>query len=223
MKGNLDAKTERCKEMQKPSFPSYSFASLRLYITFFGVLALVNCTAPSLAPAAPAMGETVQVEGLALPDGFSAEVLVEGLQGPTQMIVGPTGRLWVAQLAGDENAGDGQVVAVDLATGEQTILLDGLVKPVGIALLDSHLWIMARNDLLQAAIDAGDQVGAVEPVLAGLPFNGRSNGVLTVTPTGKLLYETSGARNGNAAALGRQPCGNWTQRIRTSRKPLRQG
>lgn len=30
--------------------------------------------------------------------------LVSGLEGPTQMIVGPDGRMWVAQLAGGENA-----------------------------------------------------------------------------------------------------------------------
>jgi glucose/arabinose dehydrogenase len=118
------------------------------------------------------------------------------------MIAGPDGRLWVAQVAGEENAGQGQVVAVDLASGAQSVLLAGLLKPVGIAVLDGYLWIAARNDLLRAPIEINNQVGAVETVLADLPFNGRSIGTLTVTPQGRLLYETSGVRAGNEAAPG---------------------
>ena len=39
-------------------------------------------------------------------------------------------------------------------------------------------------------------------MLRGLPFNGRSNGTLTVTPEGQLLFETSGRRAGNRAQEG---------------------
>lgn len=45
-------------------------------------------------------------------------------------------------------------------------------------------------------------VGRLEPVLGDLPFNGRSNGTLTVSPDGKLLFETSGRRQGNQAQPG---------------------
>lgn len=127
-----------------------------------------------------------------LPDGYAAEPLVTGLRGPTQMTLGVDGRLWVAQLAGGENSGTGQVVAVDLRTGEQEVLLRRLFKPTGLAVTETELWVMAGDRLLRAPL-AGGQVGDLEVVLRDLPNNGRSQGTLTLTPTGDLLFETSGA------------------------------
>jgi glucose/arabinose dehydrogenase len=140
--------------------------------------------------------------GLVLPDGYEAEVIARGLQGPTQMIIGPDGRLWVAQLAGEENAGQGQLVAISLDTGAQQVLLDGLFKPTGIAVLSGALWIASGHDLLRAALSETGEVGNVETVLQDLPFNGRSNGTLTITPTGNLLFETSGQRIGQQILEG---------------------
>ncbi len=138
---------------------------------------------------------------LNLPEGYTASVVAEGLNGPTQMMLGPDERLWVAQLAGGENAGTGQVVALSLETGEREVLLDNLLKPTGIAVLEDDLWIASGRDLLRAPLtDAG--VGEPETILRDLPFNGRSNGTLTVTPDGALLFETSGRRAGNRAQEG---------------------
>lgn len=127
-----------------------------------------------------------------LPDGYRAERIITGLRGPTQMTFGPDGRLWVAQLAGGENAGTGQVVAVDVATGEQEVLLRGLFKPTGLAVTETDLWVMAGNRLLRAPLTENG-VGEAETVLRDLPNNGRSLGTLTLTPDGALLFETSGA------------------------------
>lgn len=122
-----------------------------------------------------------------------------GLDGPTQMIAGPDGRLWVAQLAGGENAGRGQVVAVDVASGAQDVLVDDLDKPTGLAWLDTSLWIATPTALLRAD---GQPPGRPEPAVTGLPNNGRSNGTLTLTPGGALLYETSGRERDGAAVDG---------------------
>ncbi len=113
------------------------------------------------------------------------------------MILGPDGDLWVAQLAGDENVGQGQVVAVSLTSGEQRVLLTGLFKPTGIAVLANALWIAAGRDLLRAPLSDTGQLGVVETILKDLPFNGRSEGTLTVSPAGRLIFETSGQRNGS--------------------------
>lgn len=180
---------------------SYKVKIARLVLFCILLPITTACTAPVATPS-PVVGATVEMAGLTLPAGYSAEVVVEGLLGPTQMIWGPEERLWVAQLAGAENASQGQVVAIDLASGAQSVLLDGLLKPVGIAVLDGYLWIAARNDLLRAPIAANGEISALETVLSDLPFNGRSIGALTVTPQGRLLYETSGARTGNEAAPG---------------------
>ena len=177
-------------------------ALLRVLMLFVGSL-LAACTMPMANTPTPIVTSiTVPTTGLTLPAGYRATVVVAGLLGPTQMILGPDGRLWVAQLAGNENDGQGQVIAIDLTSGEQTVLLDNLMKPVGVAVLDNALWIAARNNLLRAPLEGQGAVGAPEIILADLPFNGRSIGTLTVTPAGHLLYETSGARQGNAAAPG---------------------
>ena len=140
-------------------------------------------------------------QNLNLPDGYSAAIVTEDLRGPTQMIIGPDDRLWLAQLAGGENSGTGQVTALSMEIGEREVLLDNLSKPTGIAVLDGYLWIAAERDLLRAPLTE-TEVGVPETVLSDLPFNGRSNGTLTVTPDGQLLYETSGRRAGNAAREG---------------------
>ena len=131
-----------------------------------------------------------------LPEGYRAKILVTGLQSPTQMTFGPDGRLWVAQLAGGENAGTGQVVAVNLTTNQQTVLLRNLFKPTGLAVTKADLWVMAGNQLLRAPL-LKNGVGKLEVVLQNLPNNGRSLGTLTLTPDGGLLFETSGALTAN--------------------------
>jgi hypothetical protein len=78
---------------------------------------------------------------------YEAGVVARGLRGPAQMIMRPDQRLWLTQLAGDENASQGQVVAISPATGEQEVLLESLFKPTGLAILDDALWIAAGRDL----------------------------------------------------------------------------
>ena len=144
---------------------------------------------------------TAQQTPLTLPEGYTATVAVTNLQSPTHMTLAPDGRLWLTQLAGGENAGQGQVVAVELETGEREVLLRDLEKPTGLAILDTYLWLAAGNDLLRAPLSETG-VGTPEVVLEDLPFNGRSNGTLTVTPDNTLLFETSGRRQGNEAQEG---------------------
>lgn len=164
------------------------------------MLLLTSCTnllaTPTPAPLAPRASELV------LPPGFTAELVADGLSGPTQMIAGPDGRLWVAQLNGGENEGKGQVLSINPNTGGRRVQLDGLMKPTGIAAHNGMLWIASGRELLVAPIGADASVGPPDPVLTDLPFNGRSNGALTVTPHGEIVYETSGSRLGNTAAAG---------------------
>jgi len=141
-----------------------------------------------------------------IPFAAPADVAITRLPGqavqPTQMIQGPDGWLWIAQLNGPEEAGTGQVIALDPATGETRLLLDGLFKPTGLAVLDGYLWVATRQEIGRAPLAADGAVGPLETVLANLPNNGRSNGTLTVTPQGRLLYETSGRQRGGAVVPG---------------------
>jgi len=139
---------------------------------------------------------------LILPEGFTAVPLITNLSRPTQFIEEPDGRFWIAQLFAGEGEAQGQVIAVDLNTGEQTVLLTDLNKPTGIAVLDNALWIAEESQLLRAALDDNLLPQQPDVVLSEMPNNGRSNGTLTVSPEGLLIYETSGRRQGNRASNG---------------------
>lgn len=149
--------------------------------------------------------EQDQAERIKLQAGLVDEVVVAGLEGPTQALAGPDGRLWVAQLAGAEGDGTGQVVAVDLAGDggvEPEVLLDGLQKPTGIAVAGDALWVQTERTLGRAPLNADALPGTLQPVLEGLPYNGRSEGTLTVTGDGDVLFETSGRREGSRGQAG---------------------
>jgi glucose/arabinose dehydrogenase len=140
------------------------------------------------------------VEGVEVPDGYSVEEVVDGLDGPTQVVVAPDGSLLVAQLAGGEGDQQGQIVRVDVSGGiAPEVILDGLDKPTGVALVDGDLWVMERRRLSRGPLDDPSER---EVVVDDLPFNGRSEGTLTPTGDGALLYNTSGDQDGAVAASG---------------------
>lgn len=141
--------------------------------------------------------------GITAPPGYQVDLFASDLEGPTQIIYGPDERLWLAQLAGSESGGTGQILALDPSNpAQREILVTGLFKPTGIAVIEDSLWIAAGRQLLRANLDEDSKPGMPETVLTDLPFNGRSNGTLTVTASGSLLYETSGSRRGNQAVEG---------------------
>ncbi|MDH3299310.1 MAG: glucose sorbosone dehydrogenase, partial [Acidimicrobiia bacterium] len=120
-------------------------------------------------------------------------MVVEGLTGPTQLVIGDDGDWLVAQLAGGENDGTGQVVRLDpdALDAPPEVILDGLDKPTGVALFAGELWVMERDRLtrgpLDGAVDGADRIVVADD----LPTNGRSEGTLTVDGD-RLLYDTSG-------------------------------
>jgi glucose/arabinose dehydrogenase len=139
------------------------------------------------------------VDGVEVPEGFTVSEVVGGLVGPTQIVPLADGRIVVAQLAGGEGAGTGQVLVVDPASEEPpTVLFDGLLTPTGVAVLDQEVWVMEQRQLSRGPLTGGE----LTPVLTDLPFNGRSEGSLTATDDGEILYDTSGTLDGVDAATG---------------------
>ena len=139
----------------------------------------------------PATDVTATPLPFAVPAGYELTPLPYQFNRPTQFLV-ESDQLWVAQLNGGENEAVGQVVRVDLATGAETVIIGDLDKPTGIALLDGWLWIATRDALLRMEPAEAE---SLEVVVRDIPNNGRSNGTLTVTPDGRLLYESSGRRS----------------------------
>ncbi len=153
---------------------------------------LMGCSSGAASPSDTPVVETA-----------TTTVLVDGLDRPTQIVVGPDGQLIVAQLAGGENDAKGQILAVDVATGDRRIIAQGLDKPTGVLWADDVLWVMVRRGLIAAPWTGTEaSAGALTSVLDLLPFNGRSEGTLTALADGTILYATTGALAGRAAAPG---------------------
>ncbi len=170
-----------------------------------------GCSDSAVAPSDPERAAVAADSGPAV----TAEIVHDGLVGPTQFVVLDDGTFIVAAINGGENDRRGQIVSIDARSGDTTVLRDGLDKPTGVAVLDGELWVMERDRLTRsplpdinpdgtegaAAVDVEGEV-EVEVVADDLPSNGRSEGTLTVTPDGSILFDTSGSKRGDAVVDG---------------------
>ena len=174
----------------QPRAPLLSLAALAIAVATTAVAC--SSDSPEVDGSATA-GSTVT-------EPASTRVVVEGLDGPTQIAHGPDGQLLIAQLAGDEADASGQILVVDVDNGSRRVLMDGLDKPTGVAWTRGSLFVMVRRSLLRAEWAGGStEPGETQVVMDGLPFNGRSEGTLTVLNDGRLLWETTGALVDNVA------------------------
>lgn len=138
--------------------------------------------------------------GITLADGFEIEVVATGFDGPTQLAFTDDGDLIVGVLTGGENDASGSVVrAAGPDYGDRTILQSGLDKPTGVAVIGPDLWIMQRDSLSLTTLTPNDDLTVV---LRDLPNNGRSEGTLTVSPDGALIFDTAGRKRGSVRTEG---------------------
>lgn len=137
---------------------------------------------------------------LAVPDGFTTTLFADSFDGPTQMALTPNQQLVVAELNGGENDAEGRVLLVDLADPTSRVVLqDGLDKPTGVAVTGDTLWIMVRTELLRTTLEPN---APLIQVTGEMPFNGRSQGTLTVTDDDRLIFNTSGRKRGSDRTPG---------------------
>lgn len=148
-------------------------------------------------------GEDGASLGVEVPDDFRVDVVVEDLRGPTQFLIDDDGRLVVAQLAGAEDAAEGQVLSIDLDDPtDRTVLADDLDVPTGVARWDGDLWIMEATQLTRRSPEPGAEAVTVA---GDLPNNGRSQGTLTVIDDrvdGGLWWNTSGRQRAGRVTPG---------------------
>lgn len=145
------------------------------------VLALLPAAVPAGAP----------VEFLRLPDGFRAEVLVEGVANARSMALAPDGTLYVGSRSG------GNVYAVREALGGSPrveVLATGLEMPNGVAVVGPDLYVAEARRIVRFrdVAQAGDH--APEPVGEPLPYKSMLHAwkYLAKGPDG-LLYVPVGA------------------------------
>lgn len=167
-------------------------------------IAALACLAVLAAACGAADEDVVALPGVEVAADLQLEVVHDGLDGPTQLTVDGDGAVVVAVLNGGEDDGLGEVVRLagpadseDRGEDRVQVLRDGLDKPTGIAVIGDELWVMERDRLTRGPIGA-------EPIVVAddLPNNGRSEGTLTVTPEGAILFDTSGSKRGAVVTDG---------------------
>ena len=165
---------------------------------------LVGCGAGAAGTALPTAGTAAPVDpavaGLTLLQGFRAEVYATGLRQPTAMGYGPDNKLYVTQLNGGENDGVGQVVRLDAPNTTPIVVLEKLDKPTGLAWRDRELWLVTGRSIAQS-IQTGETLPPPTIIVRDLPYNGRSNGQITLLPDRRLMFEASGSSDPNSARL----------------------
>ncbi len=138
-----------------------------------------------------------------LSDDFGIDVVVTGLDGPTQIALASDGSLLVAEINGGENDAMGTVSRLPTKAESSSteamreVLFRGLDKPTGIAAAGDTIWLIEADRLSKSV--AG---GPLETVVDRLPNNGRSQGTLTVDPPDRLLFDTSGSKRGSTVVEG---------------------
>ncbi len=129
---------------------------------------------------------------LQLPSGYRAEVIAKNLNLPTHLADGPDGALYITQLTGDENNGQGQVVRIEKPGADPQVMIEGLLKPTGLAWAGDNLYLVARDTILVSHY-ANGKFDKPQAVFSDtLPFNGRSNGQIFLGPDGFLYFQSTG-------------------------------
>lgn len=143
------------------------------------------------------VGAETDLDGIEVAGDFDLSVAVDDLSGPTQFFIEPDGSFVVAQINGGERDNVGQVLRISSA-GERTVLFDQLDKPTGILRRGEEIWVIEATQISKGPA-AG---GVLTSVVQDLPNNGRSQGTLTLTPEGDVLYNTSGSKRGSTVKEG---------------------
>ena len=157
---------------------------------------LTACVVPKPRPTSAPSAAALQ-----LAEGYAATLYADGLSSPTAMAWGPqpdpltkgARRLYVAQLNGEENAGTGQILALDGATLKIVVVFNNLKKPTGLVWHDDGLFVVAYRSVLKLTdANADGTLDKTETLVTDVPFNGRSLGQVDVGPDGLLYFESSG-------------------------------
>ncbi|MEJ7722618.1 MAG: hypothetical protein WKF58_20320 [Ilumatobacteraceae bacterium] len=78
------------------------------------------------------------------------------------------------------------------------VLFDNLAKPTGVVQVGDEVWVMEQRRLSHGPTTGGELIVEQDD----LPFNGRSEGTLSIDPDERVLYNTSGSIDGTEAAAG---------------------
>lgn len=138
--------------------------------------------------------DTASPNDVEVAEGWTFTLVRDDLEGPTQLALTDDGRVLVAELAGGEQDGTGRVRDLGPGgTGEvPRLLLDGLVTPTGLAVVDDVLLVQEGRELVRWRLGVAAEGDDERTVLVGdLPWNGRSQGTLTLVGDGMVLHSAT--------------------------------
>ena len=154
--------------------------------------------------------------GIKLPEGFCAQLAVEGIGAGRHAVVTPNGDVYVALMSG--RGSKGGVAALRDADGDgkfETIEKFGDLSSTGIGLRNGYLYVATVNSVIRYKMTPGQlkPSGEAEVVVANLPGE-REHGDKGLTFDGKgFLYVNVGspsnacqAQNRRKGAPGQDPC-----------------
>ncbi|TGQ34956.1 sorbosone dehydrogenase family protein [Mesorhizobium sp. M00.F.Ca.ET.216.01.1.1] len=158
--------------------------------------------------------------GPQLPPGFSAEMIVSGIDNPRVVRVAPNGDLFVADSEAD------QIRVYRLAEGsakpaEKAIFARNLTQPYGIAFYppgDKPQWVYVANSdsIVRFPYRDGDlkASGGPETIVDNIPSTHHWTRDIAFSPDGKTLFLSVGSGSNVAEDIGAEPEGGfdaWTK------------
>lgn len=162
-----------------------SFHSIVSWFRPFAVVGLLLASACTDAVESKATVTGITIER----PNTQVSVVVDGLEGPTQVAFVDAGRFLVAELGGPENDKQGRILLLEGPDEVQVeALFTDLDKPTGVTYDGNYIYVMERDRLSRGTLDGGP----LEVLADDLPTNVRSEGTLTVLADGRILYNTSG-------------------------------
>ena len=146
----------------------------------------ISTDAPTPTPSALISGELDPAEAdLQLPDGFAAEVWLEGPRTLAAFAFDDRGRLYITTQSG-------QLIRVnDAATGhppvDTVVITRGIRLPLGLAFHDGVLYVSSQGDLVGLTDEDGDgELDSGEPLVQNLPTGQHQNNGPAIGPDGKI-------------------------------------
>jgi glucose/arabinose dehydrogenase len=137
-------------------------------------------------------------EGFTLqaPAGYEVSIVAAGLNAPRFMTFDDAGSLLVA------DAGSGQVLRFPYADGllgEGEAILTGLDQPANVALFtdggQEYLYVSEPQQITRFAYDPAGPMGAVEPIVTGLPTGGHRTRTVRFGPDGMMYLAVGSSCN----------------------------
>lgn len=164
----------------------------------------------SNAPATVPMPKEARVE---VPDGFSAELVVSGIENPRSIRFAPNGDLFVA------NSQAGEVLVYRIPDGATevdaaSVFAAGLNQPYGIAFYppgDDPEWVYVGNadSIVRFPYGSGDMEadGAPEVIVENIPADHHWTRDIVFSPDGETLYLAVGSGSNIGENMDREPEG----------------